>query len=84
MLKKISNENSNVNPVYKSKNEQGKGVAVLCGLEHVLTSHVIIHDADLEYFPIDIIDMFNLTKDYPNDLILGSRVIGDKPRKKCL
>lgn len=78
--KKISNENSNVT-VYKSKNEQGKGVAVLCGLEHVMTSHVIIHDADLEYFPIDIIDMFNLTKDYPNDLILGSRVIGDKPRK---
>ncbi len=78
--KKISDENLNVN-VYKSNNEQGKGVAVLNGLEYVLTSHVVIHDADLEYFPIDIIDMFNLSKDYPNDLILGSRVIGDKPRK---
>tara|TARA_A100001011_G_C14088803_1_gene747680 strand:+ start:79 stop:768 length:690 start_codon:yes stop_codon:yes gene_type:complete len=76
----ISDKNSNVN-VFKSKNEQGKGVAVLSGLEHVLTSHVVIHDADLEYFPIDIIDMFNLSRDYPNDLILGSRVIGDKLRK---
>ena len=45
------------------------------------TSHVVVHDADLEYFPSDIIEMFNSSKEYPESLILGSRFIGKKERK---
>ena len=41
----------------------------------------MIHDADLEYFPDDIIEMFDLSKKNPNSLILGSRFIGNKERK---
>ena len=60
--------------------KSGKGYAVSVGLKYATSTHLIIHDADLEYFPEDISDMFKLTKKYPNDLILGSRVIGDKVR----
>jgi len=42
---------------------------------------VVIHDADLEYFPDDIVEMFNLVEDNPESLILGSRFIGTKDRK---
>ena len=67
--------------VYKLKKNLGKGNAVRYGLKKTKTSHVIVHDADLEYFPKDIVEMFKIAKEYPNDLILGSRRIGNKERK---
>ena len=65
----------------KAFEKSGKGYAVSVGLKYATSTHLIIHDADLEYFPEDILDMFKLTQKYPNDLILGSRVIGDKVRQ---
>lgn len=67
--------------VLQTKNNDGKASAVQLGLNYVKTSHVVIHDADLEYFPDDIVEMFEMAKVNPNDLILGSRVIGNKERK---
>ena len=67
--------------VLQTKNNDGKGSAVQLGLNFVKTSHVVIHDADLEYFPDDIVEMFEVAKVNPNDLILGSRVIGNIERK---
>ena len=67
--------------VLQTKNNDGKASAVQLGLNFVKTSHVVIHDADLEYFPDDIVEMFEVAKENPNDLILGSRVIGNKERK---
>ena len=67
--------------VLQTKNNDGKASAVQLGLNYVKTSHVVIHDADLEYFPDDIVEMFEVAKVNPNDLILGSRVIGNKERK---
>ena len=67
--------------VLQTKNNDGKASAVQLGLNYVKTSHVVIHDADLEYFPDDIVEMFEVAKENPNDLILGSRVIGNKERK---
>jgi len=60
---------------------QGKGHAVNTGILEVNTSHVVIHDADLEYFPNDIIDMFEVAKQNKDSLILGSRFTGNKERK---
>ena len=31
-------------------------------------------NADLEYFPEDIIEMFEVSKKFPNSLILGSKL----------
>ena len=41
---------------------------------------MVIHDADLEYFPVDILEMFEVAKENPSSLIVGSRVIGNKKR----
>mgnify|MGYP001236672286 FL=1 len=61
-------------------NQKGKGNAIRVGLEYVRTSHLIIHDADLEYFPSDIPEMFDAAKKNPSCLVIGSRTIGKKNR----
>ena len=61
--------------------KEGKGYAVLEGVKQTKSTHVIVHDADLEYFPEDIKEMLEIAKMHPNDLILGSRIIGNKIRK---
>ena len=40
----------------------------------------MVHDADLEYFPEDIVEMFEAAKLNPESLIIGSRFIGNKER----
>jgi dolichol-phosphate mannosyltransferase len=67
--------------IYKTDNIAGKGVVISFAKKLIETSHVIIHDADLEYFPSDIVEMFELAKKNPKSLILGSRFIGFKQRK---
>jgi glycosyltransferase involved in cell wall biosynthesis len=61
-------------------NQKGKGNAIRVGLDYVKTSHLIIHDADLEYFPSDIPEMFEVAKTNPACLVIGSRTIGKKNR----
>ena len=65
----------------KSNKNQGKGNALNQAKPLINTSHVVVHDADLEYFPSDIIEMFISSREYPESLILGSRFIGNKERK---
>ena len=48
-----------------SDNQKGKGNAIKTGLKYVHTSHLIVHDADLEYFPSDIPEMFEIAKRIP-------------------
>tara|TARA_X000001036_G_C20634124_1_gene788372 strand:+ start:330 stop:1049 length:720 start_codon:yes stop_codon:yes gene_type:complete len=60
--------------------EKGKGYCVQKGINYISSTHVIVHDADLEYFPDDINAMFSYIYEHPNELILGSRTIGDKKR----
>src|SRR5210317_346851 len=59
----------------------GKGNAINVASKQVNTTHVVIHDADLEYFPKDIGEMYQFAKENPDSLILGSRFIGIKSRK---
>ena len=80
IAEKLHKDNKKILLTKTNKNE-GKGSAVRTGLELVLTSHVIIHDADLEYFPEDIPEMFDKTHNNKDILVLGSRTIGSKVRK---
>lgn len=64
----------------KNINRKGKGYSIKQGLNKVETSHVIVHDADLEYFPSDIVEMFEIAKNRNRSLVLGSRTIGTKER----
>ena len=61
--------------------KQGKGYCVQKGLAKATSTHVVVHDADLEYNPEDLRDMIGLAIAYPDDLILGSRIIGVKYRE---
>lgn len=80
IAKMLEKNNKNIS-LYKTNKKKGKGVALAHLKEYIKTTHVVIHDADLEYFPEDIIEMFEESKNYPNSLILGSRFIGEKERK---
>ena len=75
----ISSMHSSVFLTQTSMNS-GKGAAVKKGLELISTTHVIVHDADLEYFPEDIPEMFNQINPDEDCLVLGSRTLGSKER----
>lgn len=64
----------------KTNKNLGKGHALRFSKSYIDTSHVTIHDADLEYNPDDIIEMYRLAKEFPDALILGSRFKGGKER----
>ena len=76
IAKEISSNNDKVEYIRSEKN-LGKGAALNNARDLVKSTHVIIHDADLEYFPADIIDMFKCVDENPMSLILGSRFIGN-------
>ena len=67
--------------LYKTNKKKGKGSALGFSRSLIKTSHVVIHDADLEYFPEDIVEMFDVAQTNQNSLILGSRFIGNKQRE---
>ena len=77
---KLVDSNENIE-IYKTDKRKGKGVALSQVKELITTSHVVIHDADLEYFPDDISEMFEISKEHSKSMILGSRFIGEKERK---
>ena len=65
--------------IFKDKNE-GKGSAVINGLDKVTGDYVLIQDADLEYSPSDYTLLFNpISKNA--DVVYGSRFIGSKPKR---
>ena len=80
IAEKIAAGNNRISLTQTLLNE-GKGSAIKRGLELVSTSHVIIHDADLEYFPEDIPELFNETMVHDDCLVIGSRTLGEKQRK---
>ena len=58
-----------------SENNNGKGSALINSKQVISTSHVVIHDADLEYYPEDIRNRVEKVKLSPKSLILGSTSI---------
>jgi glycosyltransferase involved in cell wall biosynthesis len=52
---------------------RGKGAAIRTGLSHATADLVVIHDADLEYHPRDLIQMVELFLYEDADAVFGSR-----------
>ena len=52
---------------------QGKGAAIRTALAHVESELVVIHDADLEYHPWDLLQMIELFLYEDADAVFGSR-----------
>ena len=80
IAKNLAGNNEKIE-LFKTGKNKGKGSVLAYSKNLITTSHVVIHDADLEYFPEDIIEMFDLAKQNQKSLILGSRFIGSKERK---
>ena len=57
----------------RHKKNSGKGAAIRTALEHVDTELVVIHDADLEYHPSDLLPMVELFLSEEADAVFGSR-----------
>lgn len=77
----FANNYKNISLYKKTKNE-GKGSCIIYAKSFVKTTHVIVHDADLEYDPKDISKLFEISKNYSDCIISGSRTIGNKKRIK--
>ena len=80
IAKTLSNEYQHIKYISSDIN-LGKGNAINNAVSILNTSHVVIHDADLEYFPEDIVQMYKKANANQNSLILGSRFIGTKKRE---
>lgn len=70
----IARKHKNVNYFSTSKN-LGKGGAISFVKEYITSSHIAIHDADLEYNPLDLIKLRELSIKNTEALIIGSRFI---------
>ena len=59
----------------------GKAGAIRTGLAHADTELTVIHDADLEYHPQDLIKMANVFLQEPADAVFGSRFLASEYRR---
>ena len=57
----------------RHEKNSGKGAAIRTGLSHVDTELVVIHDADLEYHPRDLLKMVEVFLLEDADAVFGSR-----------
>ena len=57
----------------RHKQNAGKGAGIRTALEHADTELVVIHDADLEYHPGDLLPMVELFLTEEADAVFGSR-----------
>jgi glycosyltransferase involved in cell wall biosynthesis len=60
---------------------QGKGAAIRTALQHADTDLVVIHDADLEYHPEDLLKMVPLFVTEEADAVYGSRFLASDYRR---
>lgn len=60
---------------------QGKAAAVHTALAYVDTELAVIHDADLEYHPQDLIKMVQVFLQEPADAVFGSRFLAGEYRR---
>lgn len=60
---------------------QGKGAAIRTALAHADTELTVIHDADLEYHPQDLIKMARVFLQEPADAVFGSRFLAGEYRR---
>ena len=74
IINDIKKRNTKVS-VLKNQKNLGKGAALRNAQNSINTDFIVIHDADLEYFPEDLRNMYELIKKNNVDLVIGSRFI---------
>lgn len=60
---------------------QGKGAALRRGISEISADYLVIQDADLEYYPEDLEELFNVAKSRKADAVFGSRFLTSGSRR---
>jgi glycosyltransferase involved in cell wall biosynthesis len=60
---------------------QGKGAALRTAIQHIDTDVAVVHDADLEYHPEDLLKMIPLFVTEEADAVYGSRFLSSEYRR---
>lgn len=55
----------------------GKGAAIKTGIKNALCKYIMVQDADLEYAPEEIINLFNEAKKSRDGIVFGTRTRGE-------
>ena len=79
IMNEIVKQNTKVTVLENPRN-LGKGAALMKAQDSITTDFVVIHDADLEYFPRDLRNMYELIKKNNIDLVIGSRFLDDNKK----
>jgi len=78
IMKALQQNNKKI-VINKLSVNKGKGSAIKSVFKQLDTDYAIIHDADMEYDPLDICDMFNeLKESNSNIFVIGSRFKNSK------
>ncbi len=65
----------------RHERNRGKGAAIRTALEHATGELTVIHDADLEYHPRDVLKMVPLFLEEEADAVFGSRFLAGEYRR---
>lgn len=67
--------------VFYHETNQGKGAALRTGFARVTGEIVTVQDADLEYDPVEFLELIKPIEAGHADVVYGSRLIGGKPQR---
>jgi glycosyltransferase involved in cell wall biosynthesis len=70
-----------INKIIIKKKNEGKGSAIIRGLNYASGKYTLIQDADLEYSPSDYSKIFYPLFKYNADAVYGSRFISNEARR---
>jgi glycosyltransferase involved in cell wall biosynthesis len=67
--------------MFPHRHNQGKGAALRTGFSQVTGDYVVVQDADLEYDPLEIVELLVPLQDGRADVVYGSRFLGGRPHR---
>ena len=75
ILHKEFKKNKHINKILFHKKNRGKGAAIKTAQKFIKGEYVAIQDADLEYFPKDLVKIYKFINKKKLDVVYGSRVL---------
>jgi len=75
ILRKEFEKNKHINKIFFHNKNKGKGAAIKTAQRFIKGKYVAIQDADLEYFPKDLVKIYKYINKKKLDVVYGSRVL---------